>query len=133
MFSNEEDIEKLNSNLVSQNFFDKLSKSYGIRGTIFQKTYFANTFLFSKLWYLAQCFKLERKMLENILSRALKFIYAGENERPVRALNFRNKLIGGLGLINPIVKSKALLIKNMYSEFLELNCNVMDRDLVTKL
>ena len=133
VFSNEEDIEKLNSNLVSQNFFDKLSKSYGIRGTIFQKTYFANTFLFSKLWYLAQCFKLERKMLENILSRALKFIYAGENERPVRALNFRNKLIGGLGLINPIVKSKALLIKNMYSEFLELNCNIMDRDLVTKL
>jgi hypothetical protein len=43
--------------------------------------------------------------------QALDFIYSGENERPVRAINFRIKKQGGLGLINPIWK--ALMVKNM--------------------
>ena len=46
-------------------------------------------------------------MLENILAKALKFMYAGENERPVRVLNFRDGAIGGLHLVNPIVKARA--------------------------
>ena len=56
-------------------------------------------------------------MLENILSKSLRFIYAGENERPVRAVNFRGKELGGLGLINPVIKAKAFLIKSMYNEY----------------
>ena len=133
IFSNNEDIDQLNSSLVSQNFFNTISKSYGIRGTIMQKAYFANTFLFSKLWYLAQCFKIDRKVLENIMSRALKFIYAGENERPVRPLNFRNKVVGGLGLIHPFLKAKALLLRSMYKEFLELECSIDDDVVVDQI
>ena len=87
LFSNSESIDKLNSDLVSQAFHNALQKSYGIRGTIFQKVYFVNTYLFSKIWYIAQCFKLENKMLCTILSKALSFIFAGENERPVRVVN----------------------------------------------
>lgn len=109
--------EKLNSDLVSKCFFDILHRSYGIRGTILQKVYFVNTYLFSKIWYLAQCFKLDKKVLDNILSKAFNFIYAGENERPIRPLNFRDKIFGGLGLINPIFKAKALLMKSMFKEF----------------
>ena len=105
---------------MSKSFFDSLQKSYGIKGTIFQKVYFVNTYLFSKIWFLAQCFKLDRKVLENILSKALNFIYAGENERPVRPLNYRESHMGGLGLLNPIIKARALLIKNMFREFNEL-------------
>ena len=52
-------------------------------------------------------------MLKKILSKATDFIYAGENEKPIRPLNFRNSASGRLGLINPNVKAKALLIKNM--------------------
>ena len=37
MFSNNEDFEKLNSDLVEKCFYDTLNKSYGIKGTIFQK------------------------------------------------------------------------------------------------
>ena len=111
LFSNDECIDKLNSDLVSKCFFIAYSNSWGIKWTIFQKVYFVNTYLFSKLWYTAQCFKMDVKMLNKILSKALDFIYAGENEKPVRPLNFRDKLSGGLGLINPIVKAKALLIK----------------------
>ena len=133
IFSNNECIDKLNSGLVSKSFYNCLQKSYGIKGTIFQKAYFVNTFLFSKLWYTAQCFKLDPKILEKMLSKAMGFIYAGENERPVRPLNFRSKDLGGIGLINPIVKAKALLIKNMYSDFLEYDCNITDGWIVNNI
>ena len=46
-------------------------------------------------------------MIEKILCGALQLIHAGENERPVPALNFRSKAKGGLGLIHPWVKSRA--------------------------
>ena len=89
-----------------------------------QSVYYVNTYLFSKIWFIAQCFKIEKKVLDQILAKALAFIYAGENERPIRPLNFRDKMIGGLGLINPIFKAKAMLLKNMYREFTELKGNI---------
>ena len=133
IFSNNEHIDKLNSELVEQNFYCALQKSYGVIGTIFQKAYYVNTYLFSKIWYSAQCFKLDNKMLDKILAKALDFIYAGENERPVRALNFRSKEWGGLGLIHPKIKAKAFLIKNMYFEFLEYDFSIRDEYLVNSL
>ena len=117
LFSNDKDIDKLNTELVCQNFHFELSKSYGIQGTVFQKTYLVNTYLFSKIWYLSQVFKMDVKSMNKILLKALNFIYAGENERPVRAVNFRPIKEGGLGLIHPGIKSKVFLIKSMRKEF----------------
>ena len=102
MFSNEESLEILNMNLVAQNFYNSLQRAYVVRGTILQKVYYVNTYLLSKLWYTSQAFKLDEKIINKMLSKALDFIYSGENERPVRALNFRPTELGGLGLINPI-------------------------------
>ena len=86
IFSNNESLDTLNSDLVSKCFFNALQKAFGIKGTIFQKAYYVNTYLFSKLWFTAQCFKL-----------------------------------GGLGLINPIIKSKASpcskILRKMISVF----------------
>ena len=90
-----------------------MHKAYGIRGTIFQEAYYVNTYIFSQIWFPAQFIRLDEKILKKILSKAIDFIYAGENEKPIRPLNFRNTSNGGLGLINPFVKSKALLVKNM--------------------
>ena len=90
LFSNKENIDTINMNLAVKNFYMELQKSYGIRGTIFQKAYLVNTYMFSKLWYLAQNFKMENKVMDNVLKKALEFIYSGENERPVRAINFRS-------------------------------------------
>ena len=111
IFSNNEPIDKLNSSFVEKCFHIALNKYYGIKGTIHQKAYFANTYLFSKLWYSAQCFKIDEKMLKKVISKTLDFIYAGENEKPVRPLNFRSKALGGIGLINPIIKARALFTK----------------------
>ena len=109
-----------------QNFYNALQKVLGMRGTIHQKVYVVNTFLFSKLWYVSQVVKMVKKSLEKILARALAFIYGGENERPVRALNFREKEEGGLGLTCPIMKAKALLVKNMIKDFLKYDCEMDD-------
>ena len=43
----------------------------------------------------------------------MNFIYAGENERPVRAWNFRPTKFGGLGLVEASVKARALLLRNL--------------------
>ena len=67
LFSNKGNLEKINSNLVTKTFFDYLHKSYGIKGTLFQKVYFVNTYLFSKIWFIAQCFKLEKKVPLNTI------------------------------------------------------------------
>ena len=47
---------------------------------------------------------------------AFNLVYCGENERPVRALNFRGKDKGGLGMIDPKTKADALMVKTMYKK-----------------
>ena len=127
IFTNErERFETLNTDLVVQNFYNALQKVLGMRGTILQKVYVVNTFLFSKLWYVSQVVKMKKKSMEKILARALAFIYGGENERPVRPLNFRDKDEGGLGLTCPITKAKALLVKNMINDFVKFDCEIDD-------
>ena len=51
IFSNNECLDKLNSELVSKCFFNALQKAFGIRGTIFQKAYYVNTFIFKIMFY----------------------------------------------------------------------------------
>ena len=76
MFSNKESLEMLNTNIVAQNFYNSLQRAYGVRGTIFQKVYYVNTYLFSKLWFTSQVFKLDEKIINKMLSKALNFIYS---------------------------------------------------------
>ena len=133
LFSNIETCEKINSDLVAKCFYDAIHKSYGMRGTIFQKAYYVNTFLFSKLWFTAQFCKLDGKMLKKISAKALAFIYGGENERPVNSVNFRSTAEGGLGLIHPVIKAKALLVKNMYKELLSIRGNIHDAEKINQV
>lgn len=122
-FSNSNNLEKMNGDLIKKSFYDALHKAWGTRGTVQQKVHFVNTYLFPKIWYLSQVFILDKsifygeKKVKGILAKALEFIWAGENERPIRALNFRSKEQGGLGLVEPFLKSKAFLVKNMLIEY----------------
>ena len=68
-----------------------------------------------------------------MLNRVLQFIYTGENERPVRAVNFRKKEQGGLGLIHPVWKARAFLVKNMQKEFLNTGKNIEETIEVKKI
>ena len=63
----------------------------------------------------------------------MDFIYSGENERPVKAINFRPKQLGGLGLTHPVIKARALLVKNMYKDFLKYECDINDSFFVDQI
>ena len=83
-------------------------------------------FLKFGIWHLkVACFKT--------FFLGLKFIYTGENERPVRALNSRRKEFDGLELINPMVKSKALQIKRMNKEYTGRGGSLDDEDAIKPL
>ena len=109
-------LEQLNTDFVKKKVLRKLYAADGVRGTVLQKVQFANIYLLSKIWYVAQVFILDKGMLKEIDRQIHKFIFAGENERPVRALCYRPKEMGGLSLICVDNKSKTLLIKNMIKE-----------------
>lgn len=55
---------------------------------------------------------------------ALKFIYVGENERPVKILNFRKRENGGLSLFCPVLKSKSLLFRSLCKDIQYRNIQI---------
>ena len=120
-YSNFETLEVCNSRMVLTTVNNILMGNFGIRGTPMQKISYINTNIYSKIWYIAQSIKLEARIMKEITQKALNFIWAGQNERPVRALNFRSKEIGGLGLVCPEIKGKALMIKSMFKDFKNYN------------
>ena len=50
--------------------------------------------MFTKLWYTSQVVKMDKRKMDEMMKAAMNFIYAGENERPIRPLNFRPKQVG---------------------------------------
>ena len=120
-FTNQGNLGKINSLNVKTKVLAKLNENWGMRGTLYQKAFFCNTYCFSKMNYLGQAFEMEKKHLDEIKTKALAFMYAGFNERPVQVLNFRKKSDGGLSLHHPHLKAKSLLLKNMYRECVERN------------
>ena len=101
---------------MEKNFYMTLRNLNGVKRTIMQKVYCVNTYLLTKVWYTAQVFKMNNKKMEEIMKSCMNFIYAGENERPVRALNYRPVKYGGLGLVEVSIKAKSLLLRNMFKQ-----------------
>ena len=117
MFSNDQDIERLNTKEVERCTLARIYSSIGIRGTLLQKVYFLNSYIFSKLTYLAQVFILDEEVVKNISRKAHNLLYRGELERPVAAVNFRPKELLGLGLVHLPTKCKSLIMRSMFKEF----------------
>ena len=94
-----------------------------MRGTPLQKVSFVNNYIYSKIRYVAQSIKLEAAVMKTIPPKTLNFIWAGQNERPVRALNFRSKELGGLGLVCP--DSENLTNGERYNRILKIGYTVI--------
>ena len=109
--------EHLNSMELQRNTLSKIYSSMGLRGTLLQKVYFINIFVFSKLTYLAQVFKIKEDVIKILMREALRFLYKGEWERPVNSINYRPKEFLGLGLVHLPSKCKSLLMRTMLKEF----------------
>ena len=129
-YSNCESLEKCNSKKVFDVVNNQIMGNFGMRGTPLQKVSFVNVHIFSKIWYVAQSIMLEKEVLKKICQLSLRFIWAGQNERPVNALNFRATDLGGLGLICPETKSKALLLKSMNKDFISFGNDINKIDLL---
>ena len=128
IFSNEDNIAMLNSKEVERCTLARIYGSASVRGTLLQKVYFLNTFIFSKLTYLAQVFILDEEVIKNITRKAHNFLYRGEYERPVAAVNFRSKEFLGLGLVHLPTKCKSLIMRTMFKEFLKKKIILINGD-----
>ena len=129
IFSNEDDISRLNSKEVERCTLARIYSSVGIRGTLLQKVYFLNTYIFSKLTYLAQVFILDEEVIKNIMKRCHNLLYRGEFERPVATVNFRSKEFLGLGLVHLPTKCKSLIMRTMYKEFLSKKIQIVNGEI----
>ena len=117
LYSNTDSMEKCNSKEILDLVTNQIMGNFSMRGTPLQKASFVNMYILSKIWYVAQTIQIESDVLKKITQKVLNFVWAGQNERPVRALNFRPTALGGLGLVCPATKSKALLLKSMGKDF----------------
>ena len=116
IFGNSFDIEQANSQMVKEKVLAKLFENWGMKGSLMQKSYFVNVFCLTKLNYICQVFKLSQRHSDEIKKYILRFVYLGQNERPVQVINFRKPKLGGLGIINPQIKATSLLLKTMFRE-----------------
>ena len=126
LYSNSKDksLEQVNSEYVKNKVLGKLFAASGIRGTVLQKTVYAITFLLSKVWYVAQSIMLLESMLKELDQKITKFIYVGQNERPVRALLYRPKELGGLQLICVSTKARSFMVKSMLRQQEDLDAGM---------
>ena len=128
LYSNVKDksLEQVNSDFVKNKVLGKLFAASGIRGTVLQKTQYVNTYLLSKVWYVAQSIMLKESMLKELDNKVTKFIYVGQNERPVRPLFYRPKELGGLQLICVSTKARSFMVKDMLRQQEALDAGEMD-------
>ena len=116
IFGNSCNIEYENSQNVKNKVLGKLFENWGMKGSLMQKSYFVNVFCLTKLNYICQVFRLQPKHCAEIKKFILKFIYCGENERPVQSLNFRKASSCGLNIVDPEIKASSLLTKTSMRE-----------------
>ena len=108
-----ESLDEVNSKKILEAVRGKINGAFTIRGTLFQKAFYINTIVLSKVWYVAQTIRLTDECLDVIDKRCWEFLHHGQNEKPVKALNYRQTSEGGLGLVSAKTKAKALLVKNV--------------------
>lgn len=83
---------------------------------LLEKVWILNTFILSKLWYLAQILPPKNRHLAKIKSICGNFIWRGHILRVARDQLYLDYTKGGLRLIDPEAKCKALFIRNLLLE-----------------
>lgn len=80
---------------------------------LFQKVWILNSFILSKIWYLAQVFAPNLNHIALIYSSCTMFIWNNQFFKVARNQLFLDVEKGGVGLIDIALKTKALFIKNI--------------------
>lgn len=80
---------------------------------ILERVWILNTFVLSKLWYIAQVFPPKNCHLAKIKSMVGNFLWSGSVFRVARDQLYLDHSRGGLRLVDPESKCKALFVKNI--------------------
>lgn len=80
---------------------------------LIERVWYINTFVLSKLWYLAQIYPAKNQHLAKIKTMIGNFIWKNCIFRVDRRQLYLDSDMGGLGLIDPTEKCKALFIWNI--------------------
>lgn len=82
---------------------------------LLEKVWILNTFMLSKLWYIAQVFPPRNYHLSKIKSMVGNFLWRGAVFRVSREQLYLDNDKGGLRLVDPESKCKALFVKSLLS------------------
>lgn len=102
-----------NYNAIINNLKQTLQKHSVRNLNIYERCRILNIFILSKLWYLGQIFPPLNRHLGQIRAWCGKFIWHGHIYKVERNQLYLDFLKGGLGLVDPESKLKALFIKNV--------------------
>lgn len=83
---------------------------------LFERSWLLNAFILSKFWYVAQIFPPFKKHINSINSAVGKFLWNGFIFKTDRNQLYLDNNMGGIGLVNPEWKMKALFIRNIIKE-----------------
>lgn len=110
--SNTEEMVSANFNAIFSKicFLIHMHKTRNIN--IMQKIWLANTFILSKVWYIAQTLLFKPGDIAKIKRAVGNYIWTGKLYRVAQNQLALNKLNGGLNLIDIDLKTKALFIRN---------------------
>lgn len=90
-----------------------LQLNYVRKLSIIERCQVLNIFILSKLWYVAQIFPPSNSYIGQIKAACGKFIWVGQVFKINRNQLYLDYLKGGLRLVDPESKCKALFIKNI--------------------
>ena len=87
---------------------------------IFQKAILINTLIASELWFTAHVYPLPMKYATIINTEIYKFLWNKYKTNPIKreVLN-RNKLQGGIGLLNVFFKARSIFVNSLIKVFLK--------------
>lgn len=80
---------------------------------LLQKVWIVNTFILSKIWYLAQVFPPNKNHLAQINASCWMFLWNRQIFKVSRNQMYLDVSKGGLSLIDPVLKCQALFVKNV--------------------
>lgn len=102
------------------------------RLNLIQRCLILNVYILSKIWYVAQVFPPSNSHLAQIKSASGKFIWNGNIFKVNRNQLYLDYLKGGLNLVDPEAKTKALFIKNILYN-VDFNGNFADENYLLSL
>ena len=88
--------------------------------TLYQRVTYANSCMLSKIWYLSHIYPITPNFAKEINKIIFLYVWNGKYEPVRRTTVFRPKRVGGLGILNCLIKSKVIMLNSF------LRCKIND-------